>query len=785
MACAYNAISYNGYIFDGFTKSSINTELVKDDGGNIVKYARHTLEVEFIISVETCRITLGQVDKRIDHDMDRIKDALAIANKSIAFYNRGHGTSFQYDLTAVTPTTTLLAAGFGPFPEVLQWEPLAANKAARCRWRCVFYTNYSQFFEYDDTVHAEYKVGKRLPANAAALTTGNTASEPGTTTWNWRTAIQSVTEEQEVDINEEGFLQLTLKGVIEFVNGRPVTQLINTKGQTAVPNQNLDLIEAYLIEPGHRRAMAQDLAKYFEPYLPRGFTRKQRYVYNKTCRQLEFVIVDTEQKCPEGKLPRIVDWRATHKVSSTLGSSDSAFQPQGFLTWENLFTGSFTVAPGYWKGWAWVAMLVLVKQRINCSLPSDGDTLQHGKDELDGVAAVAAQAAAAAGAVTRKELTAKHFLTDVSITDNLHDNTTEFSLRYIVVTSLAKLFNNTGLFFKVHSLFSSLPDGETPGGHPKTWAPQDRADILEKNKLRDRVSTNAVGYNGLGLADYNIIFDPNNLNLESRNDDNGNALPWTSPPNPYLAMPNLQSPSIYTANRRNSHYVEHNEEPFQEVIADPAPQPVESVGGTPPNAVPHPGTPTAYYPGVDSKTATWMKNLKPDQSWAEYKVNFELVEVSNASYLPTIQAAPLAEIKGILNTAETGNPSGRNFTAMTINNKITATDASSGQPNAARYSDHLIVAHGKPTYYLKFTGKATRVGYRIPMPVVGGLQNATTPTVVLDVYRVGKQYWAQRQVAQSADMPVFEAEWSMTYAIQGDPTCTNISFKHLRQSEFV
>ena len=775
MVCAYNAISYNGYIFDGFTKSSINTELVKDDGGNIVKYARHTLEVDFIISVETCRITFGQIDKRIDYDMNRIKDALAIANKSIAFYNRGYGTTFQYDLSSTTPTQSLLAAGFGPFPEVLQWEPLAANKAARCKWRCVFYTNYSVFFDYDN-VYSEYKNGKRLPANA---------HNTGETVWDWRTAIQSVTEEQEVDINEEGFLQLTLKGVIEFVNNAPVTQLINFAGQTAAPNQNLDLIETYLTEPGHRRAMAQDLAKYFEPYLPRGFTRKQRYVYNKTCRQLEFVIVDTEQKCPEGKFPRIIDWRATHKVSSTLGSSDSAFQPQGFLTWENLFTGSFTVAPGHWKGWAWVAMLVLVKQRINCSISSDDEELQHAKDELDGVAAVAAQAAAALGATQRKELSAKHFLTDVSITDNLHDNTTEFSLRYIVVTSLAKLFNNTGLFFKVHSLFASLNDGETPLGHPKTWTPKTRNEILERNKLFDRLSTNAVGYNGLGLANYNIIFDPNNLNLPSRGDDNGNNLPWTGPPNPYLNTPNRQSPSIYTSNRRNDHYVEHNLEPYQEVIPEAPPQPVESVGGTPPNAAVYPVTPVAHYPGADSKTATWMKNLKPDQSWAEYKVNFELVEVSNASYLPTIQAAPLSEIKGVLDPSGSGNPSGRNFTAMTINNKITAEGAESGQPNASRYTDHAVIAHGKPTYYLKFTGKATRVGYRIPMPVVGGLQNATSPSVVLDVYRVGKQYWSQRQVAQSADMPVFEAEWSITYAIQGDPTCTNLSFKHLRQSEFV
>ncbi len=771
---------YNGYVFDGFVKSSINSEMIKDDGGNIVKYVRHTLEVEFIISVETCRISVGLVNKNIDPDLDRIKDALGTANKSISLSYRGYGTFMESNLVPNLPTESIIGSGFGPFPEILQWEPLAANKSARCRWRCVFYSNYSPFFNYSTTVHLEYKEGKRLPANAAALTTGNSSESPGTTTWNWRTAIQSVTEEQEVDIDEEGFLQLTLKGVIEFVNNRPRTEFIQT--ETPVQGNLADQIEAYLTEPGHRRAMAQDLAKYFEPYLPRGFTRKQRYVYNKTCRQLEFVIVDTEQKCPEGKLPRIVDWKATHKVSSTLASSKSAFQPQGFLTWENVFTGSFTVAPGFWKGWAWVAMLVLVKQRINCSLPFVGDVDQFAKDDLDAVQSVASQDA---DPKARKKVVPKHFLTDVSITDNLHDNTTEFSLRYIVVTTLAKLFNNTGLFFKVHSLFSALPDGETPGGHPSTWAPKDRAEILESNKVFDRLSTNAIGYNGLGLADYNIIFDPNNLNLASRNDDNGNTLPWTGPPNPYLASPKIQSPSIYAANRRNSHYVEHPQEPLEYALPSPVPQSVESVAGTPPNAVAPPGTPTAHYPGADSKTATWMKNLKPDQSWAEYQVNFELVEVSNASYLPTIQAAPLAQIKGELDPLASGNPSDRNNTAMTINNKIVAEGSSSGQPNAERYADHLIVAHGKPTYYLKFTGKATRVGYRIPMPVVGGLQNATSSSVVLDVYRVGKQYWSQRQVAQSADMPVFEAEWDITYAIQGDPTCTNLSFKHLRQSEFV
>jgi hypothetical protein len=793
MPCRFDEIEYNGYKFRNFPKATLNTEAVKDDGGNIIKYHRNTLEVEFIITMETCQIVQSLTDGSVDWDISRIRDALLCANKSIKLIYRGMGNSTDFeDKMAETP----FGGGQDCQPEVLTWEPLASNKAVRCRWRCVFHTQNrytlltdnnvtDNLLAANDTVGVEWY---RIPANPQIQNTQ----------WDWQAYIRSVTEEQEVDINTEGFIELTLKGTIEFssINTKTKTELKNyakLPGQAA-PYTDLNKVEEYLNEPTSRRSIAQDLARYFEPYLPLGFTRKQRYVYNKTQRQLEYVIVDTEQVNPRGKFPRIINYTASHTVESTLTTSDSYTQPQGFLSWASSFKGSFTVAPGYWKGWAYVAMLVLVKQRILNSTVAVGDVQKQVKDEVDAARPLTGTDAQAANPQARKKLTPKHFLTDVSITEQLHENKVDISLRYIVLTSLSDLFAKTGLFTRVRSLFrnndnsADLPDGQTPTTHPSTWTPQTWNKILSANKLHDRISTNAVGYNGLGLADYNIIFDPSNLNLPTINNDRGTALPtWNGPPETgnsiTPAAANIQKPDYYAAHRRQKHYVEHPLGVFQESTPT-NPQPTNEVTGKPPVTS---GTPTPTpYPGKETTQSTWMQNLDPSQSWVDYKVNFELVEVSNASYLPTIQAAPLSEIKGELDPTASGNPSDRYNTAMTINNKITATGAVSGQPDASRYSDHLVVAHGKPTYYLKFTGKAVRIGYRIPMPVVGGLQNISSVSpVVLDVYRVGKQYWSQRQVAQSADMPVFEAEWSMTYAIQGDPTCTNISFKHLRQSEFV
>jgi len=180
-----------------------------------------------------------------------------------------------------------------------------------------------------------------------------------------------------------------------------------------------------------------------------------------------------------------------------------------------------------------------------------------------------------------------------------------------------------------------------------------------------------------------------------------------------------------------------------------------------------------------------MKKLDKSQSWVDYKTNFKLVEVSNSSYVPTIQAATKENVQGTFDTASSYLECTRNVPRLTINNKATAPGAATGQANLTGYANHGIIAHGKPTYYLNFTGRATRVGYPIPMPVVGGLYNQSDLTSPgLPVYRIGKQYWNHQQINQSADMPVYEAEWDITYAIHGDPTCSNISFNHSRQSEF-
>jgi len=576
MACTYNAIYYGGLTFTGFPASTINSEMVRDEGGNVVKYIRNTLEVELIITMETCVIDSGIAVGSIDADMDYIRQVLSCPNKSFNLSFRGAGRggiALEYDSELISDLTTSLGSragntlamsGLGVFPEILTWEPLAGSKAARCRWRCTFFTNKTSTLPLTfSTVQADlplYSADKTLVSGGITRTgkyrePANSAwqhpavGSPGTSrAYDWSILMISFTEEQEVDIDSEGFLVLTVKGVIEFSHEAVRTQLQHW-ANPADP-RNADWTEEFLNEPRNRRSIAQDLARFYQPYLPLGFTRKQRYVYDKTQRKLEYVIVDTEQVNPTAKFPRIITWEATHKVGSTLGTSDSAFSPQGFFTWENLFNGTFVVAPGYWKGWAWVAMLVLVKQRIERTIAFDGDTDQFAKDEVDSSTALVAGAAIqAAQGVARKKVVPKHILTDVSIVDYLHNNRVDVSLRYIVMTTLDKLFGTTGLFTKINSLFAAQADGVTPAGHPKNWTAKTRQEILESNRFYDSLSSNAVGYTGLGLSNYNVIFDPDNLNLPSSSytDERGVALPaYTSP----HSLTNGQGPDIYAAHRR-------------------------------------------------------------------------------------------------------------------------------------------------------------------------------------------------------------------------------------------
>lgn len=811
MPCRYDTISYNGFVFTGFPKASLHSDSVYAEDGITVKYIRHQLEVEFIVTNELLRIYNGKLFDGVDTEMDYIRQCLSVSNRSLIFSYRGAGrgeTANQWsselaiDLTDTADFQGLQQFGYGCKPEVIKWEPIANNTAVRCTWRCSFNTSkaFIPSLKYSENIRGDD--GELLNSRVKPPAT-HAAGE----SWDWELMVLSFTEEQEVDIDEKGLLVSTLKGVIEFSNPKVTTRSV----AWAQPSQGgvTDRMEDWVLNPSNRRSIVQDLQQYFEPYQPLGFTRKQRYNFNKSTHQLEYVIVDTEIENAQAQFPRIIQYTASHEVSSDLLNED-VLSGSGFLTWANNFEGSFTIAPGYWMGWAWIAMMVIVRQRIQRSIPYEplADPFDTIKDDKDALLTPAAQVVQNPDAVGRKKVVPKHLLHGIRVKEYIHERKVDISLKYMVLTTLNNLFRGTGLFANVYSMFaedgivpltynvnSPTNYGRTPAGHPSTWDPVTKQ--LHHEHLRyflKNMSQNTLGYSGLGFADYNLIFDPDHQNLGTisfdKNLDPGasssKTLTWAQGPNPFN---DTQEANIYAAYRRHRHYQDHpaflntyrGNENYTDVNPATLTQQPKETTVNPPN---YSSGSTQQYPGGQSTTSSFLNLGDKAHTWIDYKTEFELIEHSNSSYLATIQNRDPARLKTDNETV----PILRNVPSFTINGETQDVGAVPFQP--VKYTDHKIIAHGKPVYYVRFTGSAIRAGYQIPMPVVYGLVNVAAPpptsnATALSAFRVGKQYWRQRQITKSGDIPIFGAEWSLTYALDGNPTNANIGFHHSRSSEYV
>jgi hypothetical protein len=169
--------------------------------------------------------------------------------------------------------------------------------------------------------------------------------------------------------------------------------------------------------------------------------------------------------------------------------------------------------------------------------------------------------------------------------------------------------------------------------------------------------------------------------------------------------------------------------------------------------------------GVNGSSSIFMDGIKKENSWLAYKNNFELMEDTNAEYIPTIDEVPLSSLAA----GATQVVSTRKDKDGFVINGNTIPPLGSGV-----YDDEVIAVKGKPVYKIRMTGYAIRVGWQIPTPVlVGATPDGST---VLGAYRVGKQKWTHDILSVSEEVPVFIAKWSQMYALPFDPSGTNIKF---------
>jgi hypothetical protein len=792
--CRYDSIKYGNYIFNTFSKVTLNKQNIYSEDGLIVKYVRCTLEVDFIVTNETVTVTNPLV-KSVDAEMDKIHEELQAPNKELKIFYHGMGEDISIIGRAVTnevgvnnaPRSIPFNILEGPFPEVVTWEPLAGNNAVRCKWRCVFNmaTGPVKMYANGATPETSNIESNKLGGGVIGdITVSNDArsyaglqSLPDLVNNYIRTifdispeqsdpnqmlnCLLSHTEEQEFEIEEDGTAVMTLTGELEFVSsGALVNRLKETPA--AIPR------------------LLQLITHYFEPLHPVGFTRTQKYKFKKNKRSIEYTIVDREIKSDNPIMPNILKADVSHSVSSNLVGGDE-FDGTGFLTWNNVFEGSFTVRPGVWKGWAWLAMMTIVRQRMAQTLPFTGEAKLGAKDAISG--------ALQDGAIDADR---RHLLHYISIKENIYTRECSFNLKYLVVTNLNQLFVSTGLFYPVAIAWQgqNLPAdlGKVPvevNGTTVTLTTAMQSYANQWGISREYMANaqNVFGYRGPLLPGYDMVFNPYD-GWDTNRFENP-----TAPRNPERSIVSSNSTVNFTApnnyntvtlaeRRRNAHL-----DTFTN-LAFPTPENVSQQwgGNSPVKEVP--GLPRSFYNTSPYKShnaaqdSAYLKNVDPKETWLSYDTKFILRRNENSVMFPSIKS----QLPSSRQSTEVGSATLRNYTGSTIVGNGAA------EPNVSDYVYDDIQAFGNPTTYVQFTGQAMRVGYPIPCPVLVGCKNAGIGggegTVIVPAFRVGESQYTCYQVNKSADIPVFRAVWNVVYALKGDPACANIKYQANRSNYY-
>jgi hypothetical protein len=821
----YEKIKYGNYTFHAFNKATLNKQNVYSDDGIVVKYIRCTLEVDFIIASETVDKTYVPgtalpVDpsiRGIDAEMDFIREELQSPNKELVLFYHGAGAktnvpgrardnkvligdSLKDDVT--NPYNVPFSIINSTMPEVVQWEPLGANNAARCRWRCVFnvptraikyYPGNQGSLEDTDYVRPadSYSLGGNGIGKASITNESRSyagierieyivnnyisnlfATEPpltGSGGTNFVNYLLSHTEEQECEIEEDGTAIVTLTGTLEFVSSGALFDKLK-ETPAAIPR------------------LLQILTHYFEPLHPPGFTRTQKYKYRKSKREIEYTIVDREIKSDNPILPNIVKADVSHSVSSNLLGTDP-FEGQGFVTWNNVFEGTITVRPGVWKGWAWIAMMTIVRQRMYRTQPFAGE----GIADLKGI--IESQVADPNN--LDKKVQPKHLLHKITIKENIYSRDVSFNLSYMTMNNLNQLFMRTGLFYPAYIAWTNTTEfniGDVPlnpWNQEQIALPKSYNDQWAISREYMANAQNVFGYRGPMLPGYDMVYDPYD-GYDANRFANPDA---TRNPEAKLHIPKTLGPDGLPTNnpvgnanfsttrlnvdtlaerRRNAHYDTFGNLSFPnpDNLAQPKGgfAPIKEAVGLNGRKV----AGTYNYPAyTESEDSSYLRGTDPKDTWLSYDTMFIVHRKENSVLFPSIQP----QLASSRQHVAVPTSSGKTAMAFSIHGNANV------EPSASGYDYNDPQVFGLATTYIQVTGRAMRAGYGIPCPVFVGCKNPLGNTVI-PAYRVGSSQFTCYQVGRSSDVPIFQASWNMMYALKGDPSCASIGYVTNQPTEF-
>lgn len=693
MVCRYDSIKYDNLELTAHTNTVVDLQAVLADDGYVVKYYRATIDTDIFINTQTVTI-VDPVGGGIDLSMDTIRNTLLSHGKYFSFSYRGLGTNLEYDPSLAT--ASMLRA---PEPEILAWQPLAGNQAAVCKWRITL-------------------IFSRCPSGFGVQIDSLSKTN----------VIVSMTEEQEIRIDESGQTTISLEGTVEF------STLLTDESR-----ENLRQCFKYL----NTRALI-------------GFNRTHQLRFNKDHRRLSYVIEDVEVPSDNPYFPFMIKCDVSHEIESSL-LSDDVFSGTGFTSWGSTFEGSFLVRPDCWKGWAWVAFLVyLYNRRSRATFIGEG---------IEAFALDAKNRAENSDTEASNKLVSKQVPTFVRIREELTGRKVDISMKYTVVCSLNNLFEKTGMFYPVHITWQGRNIGEVPPNvtDAVNYPPDPVLNQWNYWGFYTQSFQNPAGYKDVYAPLQSLVFDPCDTpgKFNAIVARNNSEVPYMAPKQfpthfqrepPYITIPG-QSPSV------------------------PDEYPKYGSGQSRPRKQGSPANNSSS--SLPSNRSEYYNNITPTLSWIKYENRFEIIEDTNNVFLPSIGAASITDFN-----SSNASVSSRTSQGFSINERTANLPLD-------RYANHKIQITGAPIYFVRMQGYAIRTAYQVPTPALRGIARYSmgdSPTIqgVIPVVRTGNNNrWTCQQLDASADVPTYLGMWDITYAVLGDPSAENIVFQSNSNAGFV
>jgi len=210
-------------------------------------------------------------------------------------------------------------------------------------------------------------------------------------------ALLECTYETSFNVNQEGLLTRTIKATLELA--------ANARGF-----QFTDTVDFYV--------------KRFIPSTVPGFHRETHRHVSRDHRVLNITYTDTEIASDNAFPQGMVSMDVSHTVSST-------FENEGFLRWMNTMSGTFRWGRGFTGALAWSQFADIVRQRTSL-IPQPAKGFKQ--------------------ANTWVPISRANVPYSIQITEQLFNREASFSIAWITLTNIERLFESTGLFQPVSNV---------------------------------------------------------------------------------------------------------------------------------------------------------------------------------------------------------------------------------------------------------------------------------------------------------------------------------------------